>query len=127
MTSVPTYNDFAARFPDLATADSARQAWIAARLTSDWNGTSAAAWGGLHSEAVLLKVAHRYALRLERERRGATGKAVEVKTKHLSVKWGNTGSSAADGDAYWQRSGYGEEYLELRDTTLGSGPSWGIA
>ena len=130
MSAAPTYDSaFAARVPDLATDDLTRQGWITARLASAWSRTSAEAWGGDREEATLLKVAHIYALRLEREERGATGRLKSVKIGKVSKTWADSSTGPRGGDkedAYWSASSYGEEFIELRDLVCGSGPSWGI-
>lgn len=130
--SQPVYSDFAARFPELVVSpvpDAARQAWILARLTADWGCTSSAAWGTLRSEATLLKTAHRYALRKEREGpRGVTGNLVTDFVSEAGRRWSDpaAGAKAGDGDAYWRRSVFGAEYLDLRGIVCGSGPDWGL-
>lgn len=135
MATTPTYTDFEARFygSDLLSEDPQVQALITARLGFYWRRTSAVAWGEDRAEAALLKAAHERALKVEREQeggRGVTGAVVAERLGKASRQWktpGSNGQSKGSGaDDYWRSTDYGKQFLELRDSVCGSGPSWGI-
>lgn len=133
-SSAPVYSDFAARFLELVspTPTSAQQTWIAGCLSREWDDLDSGYWGAKRGEASLLRAAHRWALirqagglQAGTAGTGAMGIPVGALTSitvgQYSFGYTAPSNSRSSGDRQdWGRTGYGQEYLSLRDTRLGN-------
>lgn len=120
--SAPTYSDFAARFPELATSVTASQTWIGTALSREWARLDPGFWDNAddRTEAALLRAAHHFSLR--RAAMEATGASKTLPTGALTSEsagdWSrgysapsNSFSSSSQQD--FGRTAYGQEYLTL--------------
>lgn len=126
-SSAPVYSDFAARFLELVNPapTSAQQTWIAGCLSREWDDLDSGYWGTKRGEAALLRAAHRWGL-IQIAVKSNNGQiptgaliseSADVWTRSFSAP-SNSRSSGSQQD--WGRTGYGIEYLTLRDTRLAS-------
>ena len=119
--SAPTYADFAARFPELATSAASEQSWIGATLTREWARTDQTFWATERGEATLLRSAHRWALAKVVMQGGAGTVPTGALTSESADAWSRSYSapsnsrSSTDQQDYG-RTAYGLEYLTLRDS-----------
>ncbi len=116
MASIPTYADFAARFPGLDA--SAHQSWVAERLSDAWG------WYGDwrdRAEAALLSTAHRFVLDVQAGAGQAGGRIVaSERTADLAVAFGGAGGSSD-----LTLTSYGRQLLQLQRLQPGRLPRVG--
>lgn len=119
-----TYADFAARFPELATDEASLQTWVDTALDREARRCAADFWLDERDEATLLRTAHYYALAYPkniitqgaRPQTGAlTGESAETWSRSYTAP-SNSRSSTDQQD--FGRTGYGLQYLTLRDSRL---------
>jgi hypothetical protein len=124
-TTVPTYAEFVAQYPEFATL---QQAVVESRLSLSSRILSKRAWGDFFSDAIGLDTAHNLAIQAAAGAtptggfQGAVGPVSSVSAAGISTSFNTPSVDVANkSDSWYMKTSYGQQFLLLRDQVIPMG------